>query len=161
MRNTALPSRWPLRGGSFRAQTLADDLETRFPEDTSVRFSYLPTLRALLSLNAGDPSKAIDLLQIAAPRELAMPGIAFNVFFGGFYPAYVRGEAYLQSVRLVGRYDQGEDGLPVPDRWRKSATSNCGLANTRLEDGRLLKCPKSWIATMFGCERAATARASR
>ena len=34
-----------LRRGRPRA-TLADDLERRFPEDTIVRFSYLPVLRA-------------------------------------------------------------------------------------------------------------------
>jgi hypothetical protein len=33
-------------GESSRAEKLADDLDRRFPEDTSVRFHYLPTLRA-------------------------------------------------------------------------------------------------------------------
>ena len=42
-------------GDSSRAQTLADDLERRFPEDTAVRFMYLPPIRALLALNHGDP----------------------------------------------------------------------------------------------------------
>ena len=41
-----------LSGESSRSRALADDLERRFPEDTSVRFSYVPTLRALISLNA-------------------------------------------------------------------------------------------------------------
>ncbi len=36
-----------LSGEMSRARALADDLEKRFPEDTSVRFSYVPTLRAL------------------------------------------------------------------------------------------------------------------
>ena len=39
-----------LAGDTARAQTIADDLDKRFPEDTSVRFSYLPTLRALAAL---------------------------------------------------------------------------------------------------------------
>jgi eukaryotic-like serine/threonine-protein kinase len=38
-----------LAGDDVGTQTLADDLESRFPEDTSVRFSYLPTLRALIA----------------------------------------------------------------------------------------------------------------
>ena len=43
-------------GGVVRVScALADDLEKRFPEDTSVRFSYVPTLRALLALNGGSP----------------------------------------------------------------------------------------------------------
>ncbi len=37
-----------LAGDSSRAQALANDLERRFPEDTSVRFNYLPALRRCL-----------------------------------------------------------------------------------------------------------------
>ena len=86
-----------LANDSSRSQALANDLENRFPEDTSVQFSYLPTLRALFALNRGNPSHAIELLQIAAPYELAVPGIDYYFFFGGLYPAYVRGEAYLAA----------------------------------------------------------------
>ena len=84
-------------GDSSQAETLANDLEKRFPEDTSVRFSYLPTLRALLALNHGEPSHAIEVLQTVVPYELAVPGIDYYFFFGGLYPAYVRGEAYLAA----------------------------------------------------------------
>ncbi len=35
-----------LAGDAFRAQTLADDLAKRFPEDAVVQFNYLPTIRA-------------------------------------------------------------------------------------------------------------------
>src|SRR5208283_3543439 len=62
-----------LSGDSSRSQTLGNDLERRFGEDTSVRFSYLPALRALLALNYNGPSKAIELLQIAVPYELGEP----------------------------------------------------------------------------------------
>ncbi len=86
-------------GDSSRAQTLANDLEKRFPEDTSVQFSYLPTLRALFALNRGEPSHAIELLQTAVPYELAVPGVDYYFFFGGLYPAHVRGEAYLAAHR--------------------------------------------------------------
>ena len=40
-----------LSGDSPGSQELANDLEKRYPEDTSVRFSYLPALRAVLALN--------------------------------------------------------------------------------------------------------------
>jgi hypothetical protein len=84
-----------LAGDSSRPEALANDLERRFPEDTSVKYTYLPTLRALFALNRRDSANAIELLQVAVPYELAMPGIAFVGFFGGLYPAYVRGEAFL------------------------------------------------------------------
>ena len=82
---------------SSRSQALANDLEKRFPEDTSIQFSYLPTLRALFALNRGEPSHAIELLQTAVPYQLAVPAIDYYFFFGGLYPAYVRGEAYLAA----------------------------------------------------------------
>ena len=82
---------------SPRSTALANDLADRYPEDTSVQFSYLPTLRALLALNRSEPSQAIELLRTAAPHELAVPGIDYYFFFGGLYPAYVRGQAYLAA----------------------------------------------------------------
>ena len=84
-----------LTGDSKRAQTLTDDLEKRFPEDTCVKFEYVPEIRALLALNRNDPAKAIELLQIAAPYELGAPRSSFHAIYGVLYPIYVRGEAYL------------------------------------------------------------------
>jgi tetratricopeptide (TPR) repeat protein len=84
-----------LSGDLSRSETLADDLEKRFSEDTSVRFSYIPALRALLALNHGEPSKAIELSQIAGAYELGSPRSAIHGFFGALYPIYVRGAAYL------------------------------------------------------------------
>jgi len=86
-----------LSADSSRSQALANDLERRFPEDTTVRFSYLPTLRALLALNRGEPLKAVDLLQAAVPYELGVPQSAIHALFGALYPVYVRGEAYLAA----------------------------------------------------------------
>jgi serine/threonine protein kinase/tetratricopeptide (TPR) repeat protein len=85
-----------LTGDSTGSQKLTDDLERRFPEDTLVRFTYLPTLRARLALNHGQPSNAMGLLQIALPYDFAVPGSYFG-FFGNLYPAYVRGEAWLAA----------------------------------------------------------------
>jgi serine/threonine protein kinase/tetratricopeptide (TPR) repeat protein len=88
-----------IAGERSRAQAIADDLDSRFPEDTSVRFNYVPTLRALSALSANDPARAIDVLQPAATYEFAQPGISFfgsgGGSFGAMYPTYVRGEAYL------------------------------------------------------------------
>jgi serine/threonine protein kinase len=88
---------------SPQAQPITAELEKRFPEDTSVQFSYLPVLRALEALNRGDPAKALEITQAAAPYELAVPGTAYYsgaAFFGSLYPVYVRGLAYSR----MGRY---------------------------------------------------------
>jgi tetratricopeptide (TPR) repeat protein len=81
--------------GDSRSQILADDLSMRFPEDTLVRFSYLPALRALLALGRHEPSTAIELLGASAPYELGSEGANSVGFGGSFYPIYVRGLAYL------------------------------------------------------------------
>jgi len=87
---------------STPAYKIAADLEKQYPEDTSVQFSYLPALRALEALNQGDPAKALEKTQPAAPYELAVPGTAYytGAFFGALYPVYVRGLAYSR----MGRY---------------------------------------------------------
>ena len=78
-----------IAGDAARAETLADDLDNRFPEHTIVQSYYLPTLRAQLALARDDPSRAIEVLQAAAPYELSSSG--------ALYPVYVRGEAYLAA----------------------------------------------------------------
>ena len=60
-----------LSGDLPQSRALAEDLAREFPEDTSVQFMYLPTLRALFSLNAHDPAAAIQALQIASRYDLA------------------------------------------------------------------------------------------
>jgi hypothetical protein len=52
--------------GDSRSQKCMNDLEKRLPEDTFVQFSYLPVPRGLDALNRGDPSRPIDVLQVAA-----------------------------------------------------------------------------------------------
>ena len=79
-----------------RAQALTDDLGKRFPEDTIVRFNYLPTLRAKLALSPGNTSEAIESLRAAAPYELGASSSG-NYFWTALYPVFVRGEAYLAA----------------------------------------------------------------
>src|ERR1700730_17598009 len=87
-------------GDSARSQALAEDLQKRFPDDTVVRFNYLPTLHAQLFLNAPDRSpnneaNAIQPLTVALPYELVVP--AAGTFWINLYPIYVRGQAFLAS----------------------------------------------------------------
>jgi eukaryotic-like serine/threonine-protein kinase len=86
---------------STQARTIEADLEKRYPEDTSVQFSYLPAIRALDALNDGDAARALETTQVATPYDLAVPGTAFYTgsFFGALYPVYVRGLAYFRLGR--------------------------------------------------------------
>lgn len=59
-----------LAGDELLAQTMVNDLGKQFPEDTIVQLNYLPTIQAQRSINGSDGSRAIELLQNAAPHEL-------------------------------------------------------------------------------------------
>jgi len=83
---------------STRVRSLADDLARRFPEDTHVQFSYLPTLRAQLALNRKDATEAIETLQVALPYDLALEPTTGALPLS-LYPVYVRGYAYLAARR--------------------------------------------------------------
>ena len=120
---------WALSGKPAESRALANDLEKRFPEDTHVRFRYVPMLRALDALNAGAPARALDLLQTAAPFDLAAPG-SWGGFFGNLYSVYLRGTAYLalhRGAEAAAEFGEilNHPGLvlsdPVGDR-RASAT---------------------------------------
>jgi hypothetical protein len=72
-----------------------DALSRRFPEDTVVQCNYLPTVNAMLQINAGNPAKAIGILETARPYELGSPSnISMSL---SMYPVYVRGLAYLSA----------------------------------------------------------------
>jgi len=107
-----------LTGNSSEAQRLANDLEKRFPEDTEVKFSYLPTLRALLKLH-NDPAGAVQQLQSASAYELGTPPSSAVALFGNLYPVYVRGLAYLGT----------HDGPGAAAEFRKIIASRNIVAN--------------------------------
>ena len=93
--------RWRFSHDSGQAHEIEAELEKRYPDYTSVQFSYLPVLRALEALNRDDPVKALEMTQAAAPYELAVPGTAYysSAFFGALYPVYVRGLAFSRMGR--------------------------------------------------------------
>ena len=84
-----------LSGGGAAADGLAADLQRRFPEDTFVRFDYVPTLRAFSALARGAPDDAVEELRISLPYETGLPGSRVVGFFGALYAAWARGEAFL------------------------------------------------------------------
>jgi len=88
-----------LSGDVKSAQPLAEDLASRFPDDTSVQTNYLPVLRAFRALADEEPAKALEALEPNQPYERAMPAISFNWFFGGRYPLYLRGMALMALRR--------------------------------------------------------------
>ena len=91
----ALAGDWPV------VRSIVGDLAARFPEDTSVQFTYLPTLRGWLALGGGSPAAALAALEPARGYENALAGLPFNGLYGALYSAYVRGQAYLAAGRAA------------------------------------------------------------
>jgi eukaryotic-like serine/threonine-protein kinase len=83
-------------GETRRAKEVTEGLDKRFPEATIVQFNYLPTLRAKLALNQGNPSEAWEAVRAAIPYELGETTFS-EYAWNGLYPVFVRGEAYLAA----------------------------------------------------------------
>jgi serine/threonine protein kinase/tetratricopeptide (TPR) repeat protein len=107
-----------LAGNSSEAQRIAGDLAKRYPDDTAVKFNYLPSLNALLLLKT-DPARAVSVLQSAAACELGTPPSSAFAFFGNLYPVYVRGLAFLAA----------RDGAGAAAEFRKILANRNIVAN--------------------------------
>jgi hypothetical protein len=79
-----------LAGDTPEAQRLADDLAKRFPDDTLVKFNYLPTIRGSIALAQNAASKTIEELQTASPYELGTAPCELSLM-----SVYIRAQAYL------------------------------------------------------------------
>jgi eukaryotic-like serine/threonine-protein kinase len=78
-----------LAGESKNVQVTIEELNRRYPSDTSVHSVYIPVAQAALELTRGDSEKAIKLLEPTRHYEF---GRAWN-----FLPLYIRGLAYLSG----------------------------------------------------------------
>jgi tetratricopeptide (TPR) repeat protein len=85
-----------LAGDTARAESLAQDLNKRFPLDTQMQSLWLPAIKAQLALNRKDATSAINLLQPALP-PIEYGAIAFGNNMSCLYPTYIRGQAYLAA----------------------------------------------------------------
>jgi hypothetical protein len=75
-----------LCGEVGQAQSHADELAERSPQNTFFKELWLPLIRAAIELQRRNPDKAIEILQPASRYEGGR---------GGFWPAYLSGQAYL------------------------------------------------------------------
>jgi eukaryotic-like serine/threonine-protein kinase len=80
------------------ADSLAQDLNKRFPSDTQMQSLWLAAIRAQLALNRKNPSEALNDLQAASPPT-EYGQIFFITSLSCLYPTYIRGEAYLAAGR--------------------------------------------------------------
>ena len=84
-----------MAGDGTRAESVAEDLNKRFPLDTEMQSLWLPAIQAQLALNRRNPALALNTLQEASRTELGQIYFVFNL--SCLYPTYTRGEAYLAA----------------------------------------------------------------
>jgi serine/threonine protein kinase/tetratricopeptide (TPR) repeat protein len=78
-----------LCGQTTQAHSLIDELSKRFPQDTLLNTIWIPTIRAIIEINRNNAAQAIQLLQATKRYELG--------YAAGFWPSYIRGQAYLRQ----------------------------------------------------------------
>jgi DNA-binding winged helix-turn-helix (wHTH) protein/tetratricopeptide (TPR) repeat protein len=79
-------------GDRKQVETLTQEIDQQWPQNTFVQKYWLPVIRALLHIDERRWSRAVSDLDPAAPFDFASPP---SLSVATIYPAYVRGYAYL------------------------------------------------------------------
>jgi tetratricopeptide (TPR) repeat protein/predicted Ser/Thr protein kinase len=87
---------YALAGDTARAESLAQNLNQRFPVDTQMQSLWLPAIQARMALNRQNPTEALQHLQ-AATGPIEFGQISFLTNLSCLDPTYIRGEAYLAA----------------------------------------------------------------
>jgi Tfp pilus assembly protein PilF/tRNA A-37 threonylcarbamoyl transferase component Bud32 len=87
---------YAMAGDTARGESLAQDLNRRYPLDTQMQSLWLPAIRAQLALDSRNASAAVSDLQPALP-PLEYGQIFFVANLSCLYPTYLRGQAYLAA----------------------------------------------------------------
>jgi DNA-binding winged helix-turn-helix (wHTH) protein/tetratricopeptide (TPR) repeat protein len=85
-------------GDGLAAGRLADQLSADFPLNVLIKNYWLPTIRAEIELEGGNPRGAVEILRTTEGYELASTGPSeLSGSALPLAPVYVRGEAYLRA----------------------------------------------------------------
>jgi serine/threonine protein kinase/tetratricopeptide (TPR) repeat protein len=85
-----------MAGDTAQSESLAQDLNKRFPLHTQMQSLWFPAIRAQIALNRKNPAEAIHELQ-AVVSLFEFGQILFVANISCLYPTYIRGEAYLAA----------------------------------------------------------------
>jgi len=116
-------------GDIIRAQSLANDLDKRYPQDTVMQSVWLPTIRSQIETDRKNASRSIELLQAAAPFEMGM--LSVSAIDSCLYPVYVRANAYLsaqQGAAAAAEFQKILDHRGVLWNCATGALAHLGLA---------------------------------
>jgi eukaryotic-like serine/threonine-protein kinase len=126
-----------LSGEGARAESLAQDLNKRYPLDTQMQSLWLPAIHAQLALNRKDSAEAITNLQAAIPIEFGTIPFINNV--SCLYHTYIRGEAYLaagQGSAAAGEFQKILDHSGIVWNCWTGALAHLGVARANALQSR-------------------------
>jgi tetratricopeptide (TPR) repeat protein len=81
-------------GDSRKALSIGETLDRQYPNGTFVQNYWLPLIRAKVELRRGNAAKAVSLLSVTEPFDVAAPD---EFHTSSLYPEYARGQAYLAA----------------------------------------------------------------
>jgi eukaryotic-like serine/threonine-protein kinase len=87
---------YAMAGDTARAESMAQDLNRKYPQDTQMQALWLPAIQGQIALNRKNPQSAIEALQ-KATGDLEYGSISFLNNVSCLYPTYIRGQAYLAA----------------------------------------------------------------
>jgi tetratricopeptide (TPR) repeat protein/predicted Ser/Thr protein kinase len=126
-------------GDKARVKPIADELEREYPSDTILKVYWLPTIKAAMELNAGNPTQALVYLEAAEPYELGTPG---QFQMGTMYPVYIRGQAQLAAhngAAAATEFQKFLDHRGVTLNYPLGALAHLGLARSYALSGETVK----------------------
>jgi tetratricopeptide (TPR) repeat protein len=132
---------YAMAGDTTQAESLAQDLNKRYPLDTQMQSLWLPAIQAQLSLNRKDPTTAINSLQPASP-PMEYGQILFVTNVSCLYPTYTRGQAYLaagQGKEAAAEFQKILDHSGIVWNCWTGALARLGVARANALQARTLQ----------------------
>jgi serine/threonine protein kinase/Tfp pilus assembly protein PilF len=123
-----------------RADSLAKDLEKRFPADTQMQSLWLPAIHGQLALDRKNPAAARNALQTALSTDFAEILFVNNV--SCLYPVYIRGEALLadgQGSAAAAEFQKILDHNGIVWNCWTGALAHLGVARANALESRNLE----------------------
>ncbi|HEY2108885.1 MAG TPA: protein kinase, partial [Candidatus Acidoferrales bacterium] len=132
---------YAIAGDVNKAQSLADDLKKRLPEDSVVQFIEIPSIQGQVAVAHHDPAKAVEVLQSTSRYELGQLG-GNGGTAPALYPVWVRAEAYRsagQGADAAREYQKILDHRGVVANGPIGVLAHLGLARAYVLQGDTAK----------------------
>jgi eukaryotic-like serine/threonine-protein kinase len=132
---------YAMAGDAEHSESMAQDLNKRFPLDTQMQTIWLPGIRAQEALDRKNAQAAIEDLQPAS-GSMELGQIPFITNLSCLYPTYIRGEAYLaagQGKDAAGEFQKILDHSGIVWNCWTGALAKLGVARANALQAKTLQ----------------------